>query len=335
MNDTEKKEIFFAVVIPVKDRVPELRQTLFSIYQQTVLPREIIIVDDCSTVPLALEHIPAPPQGIILRIMRNEVNLGGAASMNRAVAQTSQPCVTLLDSDDCYLPDSIEKFTEAWQVASSETQCIIGGFYWCTDDLIPYRVQIAPASLSHFTLLTQGNIAGGSSVFSFRRDAYMAVGGHPEIRGNHDWGLLLRLAAYGKVISLTTPVTLYRSPSTNSLPTYTKSYRRIILAYYRLYRMQNADDRLIMKPLVRKMMLKHLSSLGRRGLFRTVFCSLLAHGQNPFQSRMAIAAFLFGLRRVDKILYVYAHIRASFIGEKLLRRYGYVRATATSLARMK
>ena len=261
-----------------------------SVYAQTLKPRELIIVDDASAVPVDAAQLPSTPEGVSLVILRNARSQGGAKSLNRAVGEASCPVIAFLDSDDIFLPDYLEMVARAWSEADASIVCVATGFFWCTNDLIPYRRQFAAAPVTHRPLLAGGNIVGGSSVISVRREAFMACGGYPECGGSHDWGLLISLTRNGKLRCLDEPLVLYRSPSTNPKPTYTRSYRKQILAVRTIYLRQPPEGRRIMLPRRKKLLLSHLANMGRRRMALRVALSILRRPARPYPRGSARSA---------------------------------------------
>lgn len=83
---------------------------LLSFENQTRLPNEIVISDDCSTdetVSLIKEFIESSQLKIIL--IENDRNLGYTQNFNRALSYVSGDLVFLSDQDDVWFPDKIEK----------------------------------------------------------------------------------------------------------------------------------------------------------------------------------------------------------------------------------
>lgn len=246
-----------SVVIPVKDRKKALQLAVRSVELQTVKVSEVIIVDDCSAEPVSPDWFSVTFRNSI-KIVRNSINLGGAASCNAGLAYASNDYVALLDSDDYLAPDYILKISEAWARSAPTVTCIAVGFWWCDNHLRPYRRQIVTTPVDYASLLTLGNFVGGSSALSVRRQTALSVGGYPLIRGSHDWGFLLRLARAGTITALPEPLLYYRSPSASILPNETKNYRKQILAVFKVARDQSVDARQRMK--------RQLSFLACRGL---------------------------------------------------------------------
>ena len=94
------------LIIPVYNRPLELSRALRSVFAQTHLPNEIIIVDDASTdsTPEVLAHYEDQ-----IRIIRLPDNRGVSAARNIGINAAKSEWIALLDSDDEWLPDKLEK----------------------------------------------------------------------------------------------------------------------------------------------------------------------------------------------------------------------------------
>ncbi|MCO5130285.1 MAG: glycosyltransferase family 2 protein [Xanthobacteraceae bacterium] len=95
------------VIIPVFGRPDTLRRALRSLRLQSLLPDEVIVVDDGSPDPIDVEaDIVAALSPVVVR---HETNRGVAAARNTGIRTASNDWITFLDSDDWLLPDSIEQ----------------------------------------------------------------------------------------------------------------------------------------------------------------------------------------------------------------------------------
>ncbi len=319
----KNKFISFSVVIPTKDRLIETRQTVLSIYKQTHLPKEIVIVDDASDCPLTNDMLPPPPEGVNLVVLRNEVNKGGAYSLNRAMKHASGEFIAIIDSDDCYLPNALEEMAKFWENASEDVPACAIGFFWCMYNLIPYRAHIVTAPVSREALLSKGNILGGSSAICVRKSAADSVGGYPPINGSHDYGFWLRLSTLGPIETIAKPLMLYRSPTTNPLPTYTAKHRKQILALCSLYKLQPKEDREIMLPLLYSLFFIRFTKWGRKRYAIKYFIAKVRLTKKVGKDLAKISlSFILGTKLYDKILFHYAALRAKHRGERLLSGAG-------------
>lgn len=305
----------------MKDRHEELVETITSVFKQTYLPREVVIVDDYSEPAIDQTTFPDMPEGVSIKLCRNEVNIGGAASINRAVEKATSSLIAFLDSDDIWLPRYLENVVKFWETAPDNTVCVATGFYWCTDDLVPYRVQVAPETVNRQGVLVNGNNVGGFSVLSAPRDLFLKKGGCPILRGHHDTGLMLRLTEDGVIRTIQKPLILYRSPTTNKVATYTKKYRKQLLAMMAVYRSHTPEEQALMKPRIRKMVSFLLALMGKKRmawkLAQAFVFSKALFSPSTIKFLFLLAA---GPKIYDGILYYYAHIRARLFGKSLLKK---------------
>ncbi len=98
-----------SVVIPSHNRKHTLERALQSVFQQNSPVDEVILVDDGSTDGSEGLVEQAFPSVQILR----QPNLGVSAARNRGIEAARFEWVALLDSDDRWLPEKIEKIRQA------------------------------------------------------------------------------------------------------------------------------------------------------------------------------------------------------------------------------
>lgn len=96
-----------SVFIPAYDAAPFIRQAIESVLDNGYRDMEVVVVDDASTdgtgdVVASIRH-PA------VRLVRNPVNLGVAATRRAGVALLRGRHVALLDADDVAMPGRFEK----------------------------------------------------------------------------------------------------------------------------------------------------------------------------------------------------------------------------------
>ena len=86
-----------------------LLEQLQSFTEQTILPDEVVITDDCSsdkTVALINSFKKTAPFKI--RVYSNEKNLGYTQNFNKALQLCTNDLIFLSDQDDVWLPTKIE-----------------------------------------------------------------------------------------------------------------------------------------------------------------------------------------------------------------------------------
>ena len=98
-----------SVVIPVYNAESTLADTVASVIAQTVHNWELILVDDASTdgsTAVAAQYAQGDAR---IRFLQNERNLGVAETRNRAIRAARGSYIALLDSDDLWNPEKLER----------------------------------------------------------------------------------------------------------------------------------------------------------------------------------------------------------------------------------
>jgi glycosyltransferase involved in cell wall biosynthesis len=226
-----------SAVIPVHDRFEYLNEAIASVFAQTRVPDEVLIVDDGSTVPVESHFAQYPPPGPvrIVRIERSR-NCGGARNCGWRLAQGD--LIAFNDSDDLWEPDKIRL-----QAGYLESHLDVDGVYgpmvaffpdgreqpWAHDR--PPVVDI-PSALLDANMTTQ--------TLMIRRQALEQLGGFDETLTNlSDQVCSIEIGRTGlRVVFLPSPVVtrLRRNDQniTNNRTRYLLCACRIALRYRRI-----------------------------------------------------------------------------------------------------
>ena len=94
-----------SVIIPTHNRTEYLPHALDSVYSQTCPVVEVIVVDDGSTDHTIGKLSPAYPSVHFLR----QENQGVSSARNLGIREASQPWIALLDSDDRWAPQKLQR----------------------------------------------------------------------------------------------------------------------------------------------------------------------------------------------------------------------------------
>jgi glycosyltransferase involved in cell wall biosynthesis len=105
--ETESSPI--TVVIPAFNRADTIGAALESVQAQTYPHWEAIVVDDGSTDTTAQVAERMARQDPRIRLLRQDRNRGAQAARNAAIRAARGKWICFLDSDDRFLPDSIER----------------------------------------------------------------------------------------------------------------------------------------------------------------------------------------------------------------------------------
>src|SRR5262245_55484926 len=113
--------MLFSVVIPTYNRAPLLASTLESVWRQRFRDFEVIVVDDGSSdgTQACLQDLDKK-----VRYLR-QTNRGPGAARNIGIRQARGDYIGLLDSDDLWLPWSLDVFAHA--IREHQRPHIVGG----------------------------------------------------------------------------------------------------------------------------------------------------------------------------------------------------------------
>ena len=225
-----------SVIIPSHNRPALLQEALSSVLDQTVLPAEIIIVDDASDPPVSM---PSSRDGISLRLLRHEQTRGGGAAKSTGAQAARGELIAFLDDDDLWAPTYLEHAT-ALLAQHGDIDVLFMGVDWFGKN--SQSGQQAYLQAMNKVLAEAGGKTLGPSMLGFghqlvqallqrvpmafqrpvvRRTAFQRIGGYLEhcLLWDCDWAL--RAALDGKVALSVAP--LYRqrvdAQGYSSLPT--------------------------------------------------------------------------------------------------------------------
>ncbi len=212
-----------SVVIPLYNHERYIEQALASLFNQSVPPREIIIINDGST-DRSVEVVER------LRVDRPEIQLhtqpnqGAHAAINRGVAMARGKFVAILNSDDVYHPDRLQwcltvldKEEAVSAVATSlsfinERGTAVKNPWF--EQARGFYDRIGDLSLA----LVNGNFFMTTSNLVVRRAVFGEIGFFSTLRYAHDLDFFLRLLAHGKQVRLLDqPLLSYRLHPHNTI----------------------------------------------------------------------------------------------------------------------
>lgn len=108
-----------SLIIPTFNRQATLKRALDSVLQQSLLPDEIIVIDDGSTDASAAMINTEFPQ--VQNIYQE--NQGVSAARNKGIRQAKGEWIALLDSDDTWFTEKLERQIKALQQAPEIKLC--------------------------------------------------------------------------------------------------------------------------------------------------------------------------------------------------------------------
>ena len=188
MTDATLTAPQIAVIIPCYNHADVLRRTLDALAAQTLLPSEVVVVEDGSAEPskdiveaFRLSHPILPIEYVAF-----ETNRGAPAARNEGARRTIAPFLLFLDADAELVPSGLQQLSETLQ-AHPEAAFAYANMYWG-------KVAM-PAKAFDLQELRRRNYIHTSSLI--RREAF--PGFDESIKKFQDWDLWLTIAELGGV----------------------------------------------------------------------------------------------------------------------------------------
>lgn len=187
-----------SVVVPSYNHAPFVQTALQSIFNQTLAPTELLVIDDGSSdgsvelIEKSLKNCPTPCELIARQ------NRGLCATLNEGLAKTNGKYFAYLSSDDVWLPEFIEarvlRLEATPQAVLGYGHCFIidtqNLIIDCTRDWATYAIGNARQ------MLLQQTFAPMSPTVVYRKDAVEQEGWNEQAR-LEDYDLYLRLSTVG------------------------------------------------------------------------------------------------------------------------------------------
>jgi glycosyltransferase involved in cell wall biosynthesis len=205
------------VVLPVYNGSSHLQKTLETIEEQTYPNIHVYIVDDHSTdeTPAILAHYQSRYS---VTIIRHPENRGLSAARNSGIASGKADYIAILDADDLWTPNKIERQLALFQesdsslgIVSSDFQIIDENGVMADPTVYDFCHDLTPNSRD---LLVLGNVVSGGSAALIRRECFERCGGFDEtLTACEDWEMWYRISEFYAIKILREPLVLVRRHS--------------------------------------------------------------------------------------------------------------------------
>ena len=192
------EKVLVSVILTTYRRCSELRKSLTSIFNQTYLDIEVVLVDDNADFvwnqkvkAIITEYDFARAN---FTYIVNRENCGSADSRNIGIQAAKGEYVTFLDDDDVYLPEKVEKQLE-FMLSTRADYCISDLYLYDENDRLAdkrirsYVKKFDQRSLLRYHLMHHMT---GTDTLMFRKSYFIDIGGFPSIDVGDEFYLMER-----------------------------------------------------------------------------------------------------------------------------------------------
>ncbi|GGE24865.1 glycosyltransferase family 2 protein [Streptococcus himalayensis] len=186
-----------SVVITTYGRTDTLRRAIQSVLNQTHQNMEILVVDDNKETDLKakVRELVEGIKDARLKLIVNEVNVGGAVARNVGIANSKADYIAFLDDDDEYLPIKIEKQLELFKNSSDKVGLIYG--YCLSIDSQGHEVKYTYDYTGKCVFEGMLDCIAATSQWMCRKEALDSVGCFSDVPCKQDSTVIVKLLAAG------------------------------------------------------------------------------------------------------------------------------------------
>jgi len=198
---------FFSIIIPVYNCEKTIEETLESVLNQTISDYEIIIINDFSS-DNTMEIVEKYKDKLNeIKVISNFKNLGVAESRNIGFKAAIGKYVALLDGDDVWTNDKLEKQRAVISKNNCDICCTAYNFI-DSNSLMIKKTYNVPENLDYNMLLKENYI--GCSTVVIKKEILHGNSMNSKFQ-HEDYAFWLRLARHGaKIIGINEPLVYYR-----------------------------------------------------------------------------------------------------------------------------
>jgi len=224
-----------SVVVPVYNNRTTVADAIRSVFGQTILPAEVIAVDDGS-VDGSADVIRGEFGDRVILIQ--QPNGGPSYARNTGIEAAHEPFVAFLDADDVWHPSKLEVQFGVLE-RYDDVGVVAADWVRRPEEWPPLPVTWPTEPISYQDILILNRFQ--TSTVLARTALVKAVGGFDSaVDGAEDWDLWIRLAAVTRVLKVAWPLVVYRDVETG----YSKDVWRVYVTMHKLLDKQRDTGRL-------------------------------------------------------------------------------------------
>lgn len=198
-----------SVVIPVYGRQHLLQRAVDSVLAQTLLPSEIVIVDDGSTPRIDWPRDSVDSGAVSIRFVHHAENRGAQVARNTGIEASVGKWIAFLDADDYWLPHKlrvqIQQVNEWLRCFGVPPSCVLANGRMLTTAGEMRLLVRRPVPHLACSEVLRGGVALFPALLA-QRKALNSIGGlDTSLAGFHEWDTVIRLCSTGPALYVDEP----------------------------------------------------------------------------------------------------------------------------------
>lgn len=182
-----------SIITPTYNSENFIDETIKSILSQTYNNWELIITDDCSTDNTFDVVSKYAQEDNRIKIYKLNKNSGAGVARNNSIKEAKGRFLAFCDSDDCWLPEKLEKQLQFMMENNCSFSCT--SYYTCEENGTIKGKIIAPSKISYFNLICNDNMGCLTTMYDTNKIGKLYM---PTIRKRQDWGYKLMIIKKSK-----------------------------------------------------------------------------------------------------------------------------------------
>ena len=224
-----------SVIIPTYNRANLVAKAIKSVLSQTYQDFEIIVIDDGST-DNTEEIIRSFKDKRVKYIKKYKENKGSSVARNIGIKVARGKYIALLDSDDEWLPEKLDKQIKVLQSESPEVGVVYSNLCYIDENGKSMNKLRNPKKEGYiYEDLFGKNCVGTPSTVLIRKECFHQVGLFDDLlNAMEDWDMWIRIAKYYRFALIKVPLVKYRLHSnqkTRNLELKIITANRILVKY--------------------------------------------------------------------------------------------------------
>jgi len=181
----------YCVIIPAHNEERFIIEAIRSVFAQSLLPSEVVVIDDGSS-----DNTAEVAEAAGARVIRQSNSCGPSASRNHAIAGTTSPLVAFLDADDEWMRNHAQTLADKF----NDDRVVFAGsraeLFGAASGPVPSLLTVEGVMDLRDVLIADNPIV--QSAVMVRRSALTAAGGYSEgMRLSEDYDLWTRVGELG------------------------------------------------------------------------------------------------------------------------------------------